>query len=118
MSGEPGGIRVHLKNPRERGDEALEEYLGPNLEMNATYNMIEFDRELLDTPLLAVRDDAWKVTQALKSTVETADVLAKQIADQELLISWRYFFDCIRTPRRKLAIWCQKQSERAREDGR
>jgi AraC-like DNA-binding protein len=84
MSGEPGGIRVHLKNPRERGDEALEEYLGPNLEMNATYNMIEFDRELLDTPLQAVRDDAWKVTQALKSTVETADVLAKQIADQQL----------------------------------
>ncbi|KRP68469.1 AraC family transcriptional regulator [Pseudomonas veronii] len=84
MSGEPGAIRVHLKNPRERGDEALEEYLGPNLHMNAEYNMIEFDRELLEIPLHYTRDIAWKTTQALKSTTETADVLAKQIADQEL----------------------------------
>jgi AraC-like DNA-binding protein len=83
MSGEPGAIRIHLKNPRERGDEALEEYLGPNLEMNASYNMIEFDRELLETPLHYPRDVAWKTTQALKSTVETAGVLAKQLSDQE-----------------------------------
>ena len=83
LSGEPGAIRVHLKNPRERGDEALEEYLGPNLAMNAEYNMIEFDRELLEIPLQPVRDVAWKTTQALNSTSEAADVLARQIADQE-----------------------------------
>lgn len=52
--------------------------------MNAEYNMIEFDRELLEIPLHYTRDIAWKTTQALKSTTETADVLAKQIADQEL----------------------------------
>ncbi|PRA30291.1 AraC family transcriptional regulator [Pseudomonas poae] len=83
LSGAPGAIRVHLKNPREKGDEALEEFLGPNLEMNAAYNMIEFDRELLEIPLLPVRDVAWKTTQALKSTSDAADVLAQQIADQE-----------------------------------
>ena len=84
MSGEPGAIRVHLKSPREKGDEALEQYLGPNLVMNAEFNMIEFDRGLLEIPLQYTRDDAWKTTQALKSTVETADVLVKQIADQQL----------------------------------
>lgn len=83
MSGEPCAIRVHIKNPRERGDEALEEYLGPNLEMNAPYNMIEFDRELLDTSLQPVRDDAWKVTEALKSTVDAAGVLVERISDQD-----------------------------------
>ena len=84
MSGEPGAIRVHLKNPRERGDEALEEYLGPNLVMNAEHNMIEFDRDLLETPLQPVRDSAWKTTLALKSTSDAADALVQQIADQEL----------------------------------
>ena len=84
MSGAPGAIRVYLKNSRERGDEALEEYLGPNLVMNAEYNMIEFDRELLEIPLQPVRDVAWKTTQALKSTADTADVLVQQIANQEL----------------------------------
>jgi len=83
MAGAPAAIRVHLKNQRERGDEALEEYLGPNLEMNAEYNMIEFDRELLEIPLRPVRDNAWKITEALKSTSETADVLIKQISDQD-----------------------------------
>lgn len=83
MSGAPGAIRVHLKNQREKGDEALEEYLGPNLNMNAEYNMIEFDRELLEIPLQPVRDDAWKTTQALKSTSEVADELVQQIANQE-----------------------------------
>ncbi|BBP74194.1 transcriptional regulator [Pseudomonas sp. Ost2] len=83
MSGEPGAIRIHLKNPRERGDEALEEYLGANLEMNAEYNMIEFDRELLEIPLQNTRDDAWKTTRALSSTARAADVLARQISDQE-----------------------------------
>ncbi|MBP5102482.1 helix-turn-helix domain-containing protein [Pseudomonas protegens] len=83
MSGEPCAIRVHLQNPRERGDEALEEYLGPNLHMNAKHNMIEFDRELLDTPLQPARDDAWKVTEALKSTAQAAGVLIERIADQD-----------------------------------
>ncbi|ROL81350.1 AraC family transcriptional regulator [Pseudomonas protegens] len=83
MSGEPGAIRVHLQNPRERGDEALEEYLGAHLEMNAQHNMIEFDRELLDTPLQPGRDDAWKVTEALRSTVAAAGVLSERIADQD-----------------------------------
>ncbi|WP_300730901.1 AraC family transcriptional regulator [Pseudomonas sp.] len=83
MSGAAGAIRVHLKNPRVRGDEALEEYLGPHLKMNAEYNMIEFDRELLEIPLQPVRDGAWKTTQALKSTSEVADVLVQQIANQE-----------------------------------
>lgn len=83
MAGAPGAIRVHLKNPRERGDEALEEILGPNLVMNAEYNMIEFDRELLEIPLQPFKDAAWKTTQALNSTADTADVLARQIADQE-----------------------------------
>jgi len=83
MSGEPCAIRVHLQNPRQRGDEALEEYLGPNLHMNAQHNMIEFDRELLEVPLQYTRDGAWKTTRALNSTVEAADVLIKQISDQE-----------------------------------
>ena len=46
-------------------------------------NMIEFDRELLDTPLQPARDDAWKVTEALKSTAQAAGVLIERIADQD-----------------------------------
>lgn len=83
MSGEPAAIRVHLKTSRQRGDDALEECLGPNLEMNAKYNMIEFDRDLLDTPLKPLRDDAWKTTEALRSTIETAGVLIERISDQD-----------------------------------
>ena len=60
------------------------EYLGPNLVMNAEHNMIEFDRDLLETPLQPVRDSTWKTTLALKSTSDAADALAQQIADQEL----------------------------------
>lgn len=105
MAGAPGAIRVHLQNPRERGDEALEEYLGPNLVMSAAYNMIEFDRELLEIPPQPVRDAAWKTTQALKSTADAADVLAQQIADQEqskLLTISRKIGLSVRTLQRRL----------------
>lgn len=81
MSGEPASIRVHVTSSRKRGDDALEECLGPNLIMNAAYNMIEFDRDLLDIPLKQIRDDAWKTTEALKSTIDTAAVLHKRISD-------------------------------------
>lgn len=81
MSGEPASIRVHVTSSRKRGDDALEECLGPNLIMNAAYNMIEFDRDLLDIPLKQIRDDAWKTTEALKSTIDTASVLHKRISD-------------------------------------
>ncbi|WP_244941696.1 AraC family transcriptional regulator [Serratia inhibens] len=83
MSGEPSSIRVHIKSSRERGDEALEECLGPNLVMNSKYNMIEFDRDLLEIPLKNIRDEAWKTTEALRTTVETAGALIKRIADLE-----------------------------------
>lgn len=83
MSGEPSSIRVHIKSSRERGDDALEECLGPNLVMNSNYNMIEFDRDLLEIPLKNIRDEAWKTTEALRTTVETAGALIKRIADPE-----------------------------------
>ncbi|QUN32132.1 helix-turn-helix domain-containing protein (plasmid) [Cupriavidus sp. KK10] len=82
MANDASAIRVHIKGSRARGDGALEECLGPNLEMNADYNMIEFDRDLLDTPLTHMCDDAWKTTEALKWTVETAGMLIKQVSDQ------------------------------------
>lgn len=83
MSGEPSSIRVHVKASRKRGDDALEECLGSNLVLNAKYNMIEFDRDLLDIPLKHIRDDAWKTTEALKSTIGTASALLKRISDPE-----------------------------------
>lgn len=83
MAGEPSAIRVHLKASRAPGDDALEECLGPNLRLNAAYNMIEFDRDLLDIALKDQRDDAWKTTEALNATLQTADVLVRQIADQD-----------------------------------
>jgi len=83
MSGEPASIRVHVKTARRRGDDALEECLGPNLVMNAEHNMIEFDRDLLDIPLKHIRDDAWKATEALRSTIDTASVLHRRISDLE-----------------------------------
>ena len=73
--------------------------------MNAAYNMIEFDRELLDIPLQPMRDVAWKTTQALKSTADAADVLARQIADQEqskLLTISRKIGLSVRTLQRRL----------------
>lgn len=83
MAGEPSAIRVHLKAPSARGDDALEECLGQNLTLNADYNMIEFDRDLLDIALKDQRDDAWKTTEALKATLQAAGVLVEQIADQD-----------------------------------
>lgn len=83
MSGEPSAVRVHLQNPRQRGNEALEKYLGPNLHMNAQHNMIEFDRELLDISLPLGRDDAWKVAEALRSTAKAAGMLIERIGDQD-----------------------------------
>lgn len=84
MAGEPSAIRVHIKASRKKGDDALEECLGPNIETNAQYNMIEFDRDLLSSPLIHLRDQAWKTTEALRSTIKTADVLFQHISDQEL----------------------------------
>lgn len=51
--------------------------------MNSNYNMIEFDRDLLEIPLKNIRDEAWKTTEALRTTVETAGALIKRIADLE-----------------------------------
>lgn len=83
MAGEASAIRVHLQASRARGDDALEESLGPNIETGAEFNMIEFDRELLETPLRARKDDSRKITQALQSTVATAGLLIGRIAGQE-----------------------------------
>ncbi|OZI75097.1 AraC family transcriptional regulator [Bordetella genomosp. 12] len=83
LAGAPAAVRVHLKASRSRGDEALEESLGPNIETGAEHDMIEFDRDLLDIPLRGVQDDARKVTEALNSTISTAGLLIEHIADQE-----------------------------------
>ncbi|WP_454674971.1 helix-turn-helix domain-containing protein [Achromobacter pestifer] len=83
MSGEASAIRVHLKTARAKGDDALEACLGPNLVMGADYDMIEFDRDLLDSPLGTLKDDARKITTALQSTIDTAGLLIARISDQE-----------------------------------
>ncbi|WP_416024991.1 AraC family transcriptional regulator [Achromobacter marplatensis] len=83
MSGDASTIRVHLKATRAKGDDALEACLGPNIVLGADYDMIEFDRDLLDSPLLAVKDDARKITTALQSTVDTAGLLIERLSDQE-----------------------------------
>lgn len=84
MAGEPSSIRVHIKANGKKGDGALEECLGAQIITGAQYNMIEFDRELMDQPLSHKRDEAWKTTEALHSTTRTADELLVHIADQEL----------------------------------
>lgn len=84
MSKEPSAIRVHLTHARSQGDDSLEESLGPNLTMNAAYNMIEFDRDLLEMPLHNQHDAAWRTTEALNSTVQTADLLTQHLSDQEI----------------------------------
>lgn len=84
MAGHPEAIQVHIKAPRKQGDAALEECLGPNIITDAQYNMIEFDRDLMDSPLSHIRDEAWKTTDALRSTIKTADALFQNISDQEL----------------------------------
>lgn len=83
MAREPSAIRVHLQASRGPGDDALEDCLGPNIETDAEYNMVEFDRELLEAPLQTLRDDSRKVTQALQSTVDTAGLLIERISEQE-----------------------------------
>ncbi len=84
MAGDPTAIRVHIKASRKKGDAALEECLGPNIVTQAQYNMVEFDRDLMERPLTHRRDEAWKTTEALHSTIKTADELLVNIADQEL----------------------------------
>lgn len=82
MAGEPSAIRVHLKSARTRGDDALEAALGPNIETGAEYDMIEFDRDLLERPLKHLTDDARTITQALQSTIATASLLVDRMSDQ------------------------------------
>lgn len=84
MAGDPSAIQVHIMASRQKGDGALEESLGPNIVTNAQYNMIEFDRDLMSRPLSHVRDEAWKTTDALRSTIKTADLLFQNVSDQEL----------------------------------
>ncbi|QPC42526.1 helix-turn-helix domain-containing protein [Kaustia mangrovi] len=86
MAGEPSAIRVSLSAARGRGDDALEECLGPNIEMGTGHDMIEFDRGLLEMPLRG-RDvgEASKATDALRTTVETAGLLIDQISDHRQL---------------------------------
>lgn len=85
MAGEPSAIRVHLTASRARGDDALDECLGPNLEMGAEHDMIEFDRALLDMPLRVQADEASKVTEALRSTVDAAGLLIERLPDHRQL---------------------------------
>lgn len=82
MAGEPSAIRVHLKASRARGDDALEQCLGPNIETGAEYDMVEFDRGLLEVPLQDLTDDAWRITESLQSTIDTAGLLIERISDQ------------------------------------
>ncbi len=86
MAGEPSAIRVHLSASRGRGDDALEECLGPNIEMGREHDMIEFDRGLLDMPLQRGGvDAASKVTKAIGTAVETAGLLIDQLSDHRQL---------------------------------
>ncbi|MFF7400014.1 helix-turn-helix domain-containing protein [Achromobacter sp. NPDC008082] len=82
MAGDPSAIRVHLKTARTRGDDALLACLGPNIETGADYDMIEFDRDLLELPLKHLADDASAITQALQSTIATATLLRNGMSDQ------------------------------------
>ncbi|CUI73994.1 AraC family transcriptional regulator [Achromobacter kerstersii] len=83
MAKDASAIRVHLTAQRTRGDDALEASLGPNIVTGAKYDMVEFDRELLASPLRAIRDEASAITAALQSTIDTAGLLIAQIADQK-----------------------------------
>ncbi|WP_233214142.1 AraC family transcriptional regulator [Achromobacter sp. MYb9] len=76
-------IRVHLTARGARGDGALEAFLGPNIVTGAKYDMVEFDRDLLDSPLCAVKDDISTVTAALQSTIDTAGLLIAHISDHK-----------------------------------
>jgi AraC-like DNA-binding protein len=83
LAGAPSAIRVHLQTPTARGDDALQECLGPNIETGAEHNMVEFDRDLLDAPFQGPKDDSRKITRALQSTIDTAGLLIERIAEQE-----------------------------------
>ncbi|MCV3241731.1 helix-turn-helix transcriptional regulator [Mesorhizobium sp. ZC-5] len=85
MTGEPAAIRVHLTTSRSRGDDTLEECLGPNIEMGCEHDMIEFDRALLDMPLGVQTDEASKVTEALRSAVDAAGLLIERLSDHRHL---------------------------------
>lgn len=85
MTGEPSAIRVHLTASRARGDDALEECLGPNIEMGREHDMIEFDRALLDMPFRPQTDEATKVTEALRSTIDAANLLVERLSDHQQL---------------------------------
>lgn len=82
MAGEPSAIKVHLTASRARGDDALEECLGPHVEMGAEHDMVEFDRALLDMPLQVLTHEASKVTEGIRSTVEAAGALIQRLPDQ------------------------------------
>ncbi|MEQ1940785.1 helix-turn-helix domain-containing protein [Mesorhizobium sp. VNQ89] len=85
MAGDPSAIRVHLSASRARGEEALEECLGPNIEMGREHDMIEFDHELLALPLRSEIKDGSKVTEALRSAVDVAGMLVDGLSEQQHL---------------------------------
>ncbi|MGE8451768.1 MAG: helix-turn-helix domain-containing protein [Pseudomonadales bacterium] len=45
--------------------------------------MVEFDRDLLDSPLGAMKDDDSTVTAALQTTIDTAGLLIAHLSDQK-----------------------------------
>lgn len=85
LAGEPSGIKVRLTATKTRGVEALEECLGPNIELGCEHDMIEFDRELLDLPLKTHETGPSKATTALTSTVEVARLLSDRLSDDHEL---------------------------------
>lgn len=85
LIGEPSGIRVRLSAPMTRGADALEQCLGPNIEMGSDYDIIEFDRELLTMPLKGQGEKPSKVAKALRSTVAAARLLSARLSDLDKL---------------------------------
>lgn len=85
MAGDPSAIRVHLSASRARGDDVLEECLGPSIEMGREYDMIEFDRALLDMPLRPQIKEGSKVTEALRSAVDAAGMLIDGLPEHQHL---------------------------------
>lgn len=85
LAGEPSAIRVRLTASAGRGTEALEECLGANIETGCDYDVIEFDRALLELSLKASRNRPSKGTEALDSTVKTAMLLKERLPDGHAL---------------------------------
>ncbi|MDK1373688.1 MULTISPECIES: AraC family transcriptional regulator [unclassified Sinorhizobium] len=85
MAGEPSGIRVRLTASKTQGIQALEEFLGSNIELGCEHDMIEFDRELLELPLKHATNRPSKVTIALNTTVEAAKLLSSRLCDDQEL---------------------------------